>query len=61
MDDGWTFASVRGDAKKLRLCLVPYADLLGAEKSYDRETAISTIKIICKMGYHIVQTKPMEE
>ena len=53
MDEGWTYGSVRNDAKKHHPCLVPYADLPESEKAYDRETAVSTLKFICKMGYGI--------
>ena len=60
MDDGWTYGPVRDDAKKQHPCLVPYADLSESEKAYDRDTAISTLKLICKMGYRIEQTKTQE-
>lgn len=53
MDEGWTYGPVRDDAKKRHPCLVPYADLPESEKSYDRDTAVSTLKFICKMGYRI--------
>lgn len=54
MNEGWTYGLVRDDAKKQHPCLVPYADLPESEKAYDRDTAISTLKLICKMGYGIV-------
>ena len=60
MDDGWTYGPVRDDATKQHPCLVPYADLPESEKDYDRATAISTLKLICKMGYRIEQTKTQE-
>ena len=53
MDGGWTYGPVRDDAKKLHPCLVPYAVLPGFDKAYDRATAISTLKLICKIGYGI--------
>ena len=53
MDAGWTFGPVRDDAKKQHPCLVPYCELPESEKAYDRETAVSTLKFICKMGYTI--------
>ena len=53
MDDGWTYGPVRDDAKKQHPCLVPYADLPESEKAYDRDTAVSTLKFICKKGYAI--------
>jgi len=55
MDAGWTYGPVRDDAKKQHPCLVPYSELPESEKSYDRDTAISTLKHICKMGYMIVK------
>ena len=56
MDDGWTHGPVRDDAKKQHPCLVPYADLPESDKAYDRDTAVSTLKFICKMGYRIKKT-----
>ena len=53
MDAGWTFGPVRDDAKKQHPCLVPYSELPESEKAYDRETAVSTLKFICKKGYGI--------
>ena len=53
MDDGWTYGPVRDDAKKKHPCLVPYAALPESEKAYDRNTAISALKLICKMGHGI--------
>ena len=55
MDAGWTFGPVRDDAKKQHPCLVPYCELPESEKAYDRDTAISTLKFICKKGYGIVK------
>lgn len=54
MDAGWTYGLVRDDAKKQHPCLVPYAELPESEKAYDRNTAISTLKFICKMGYRMI-------
>ena len=51
--DGWTYGSVRDDAKKHHPCLVPYNQLPDSEKEYDRNTAISTLKFIVKKGYAI--------
>lgn len=50
MDEGWTYGPVRDDARKQHPCLVPYSDLPESEKAYDRATAISTLKFICKQG-----------
>ena len=56
MDEGWTYGTVIDDANKRHPCLVPYSMLPDSEKAYDRETAISTLKFICKMGYRIEKT-----
>ena len=53
MDNGWTYGPVRDDAQKHHPCLVPYDKLPESEKEYDRNTAISTLKFICKMRYAI--------
>ncbi|MBR6022153.1 MAG: Ryanodine receptor Ryr [Kiritimatiellae bacterium] len=53
LDAGWTWGPVRDDAAKTHPCLVPYADLPESEKDYDRNTAVSTLKFICKAGYRI--------
>ena len=53
IDAGWTYGPKRDDALKTHPCLVPYSMLPESEKEYDRETAISTLKFICKMGYRI--------
>ena len=52
--EGWTWGPERNDAMKKNPCLVPYAELPESEKTYDRDTAISTLKLIRKMGFDIV-------
>lgn len=51
--EGWTYGENRDDAKKTTPCLVPYGELTEGEKEYDRETALQTLKLIIKLGYHI--------
>ena len=60
MDAGWTYGPVRDDAKKTNPCLVPYGELPESEKAYDRDTAISTLKFICKAGYRIINLQNEE-
>lgn len=55
IDAGWQYGKVRDEKNKLHPCLVPYSDLSEAEKDYDRQTAISTLKFVCKMGFKIVR------
>lgn len=53
--DGWRFGPKRDDAKKEHPGLVPYEQLSEAEKEYDRQTAIETIKAIIALGYRVVK------
>ena len=53
IDDGWTYGPVRDDVKKHHPCLVTYNELSESEKDYDRNTAVSTLKLIMKNGYRI--------
>ena len=50
---GWTYGERRDDARKQHPCLVPYEELSDEEKEYDRNTAISTLKLIVKLGFRI--------
>ena len=52
--DGWKYGPVRDDINKAHPCLVPYNELPDAEKEYDRNTALETIKLIIKLGYQII-------
>lgn len=51
--DGWTYGEKRDDESKKTPCLVPYSELTEAEKEYDRNTAIETLKLIVALGYKI--------
>ena len=53
MEQGWTYGEERSDALKQHPCLVPYEQLPEIEKVYDRNTALGTLKFICKMGFKI--------
>ena len=50
---GWTYGELRNDERKETPCLVPYCELPENEKSYDRSTALETLKLIVKLGYSI--------
>lgn len=60
MDAGWTFGPVRDDTKKQHPCLVSYGKLPESEKAYDRNTAISILKLVRKMGNRIVTCDNIE-
>ena len=47
---GWTYGAERNDEEKN---LVEYEELSDDEKSYDRNTALETLKCIVKLGYTI--------
>ncbi|MCQ2296889.1 MAG: Ryanodine receptor Ryr [Bacteroidales bacterium] len=53
ISEGWTFGPVRNDALKQHPCLIPYEELPESEKNYDRETAMTTIKLLIKLGYEL--------
>ena len=50
---GWMYGGQRNDELKTHPCLIPYEDLPEAEKEYDRNTSISTLKMIMKLGFKI--------
>lgn len=52
---GWTYGKERNDHLKQTPCLVPYSDLPEAEKAYDRNTALETLKLIVRLGYQITK------
>ena len=51
--EGWTYGPERDDSKKTTPCLVPYSELSETEKSYDKNTALETLKFIVALGYKI--------
>lgn len=55
ISQGWVYGEQRDDEKKTHPCLVPYEELPEEEKEYDRNTAISTLKFIMKLGYKITK------
>ena len=40
--------------KKTHPCLIPYSELPEIEKEYDRNTALSALKMVVKLGYRII-------
>lgn len=53
MEQGWTYGADRSDVLKQHPCLVPYEELPEVEKAYDRDTALGTLRLICKLGFKI--------
>ena len=54
---GWTYGELRDDEQKKHPCIVPYEELPEEEKVYDRNTSISTLKLIMKLGFNISKEK----
>ena len=53
MADGWRWGPERDDNRKLHPCLTPYDELPESEKTYDRGTAMETVKVILALGFRI--------
>ena len=52
-EQGWTYGEERSDVLKQHPCLIPYEELPEVEKAYDRDTALSTLRLIRKLGFKI--------
>lgn len=52
---GWTYGPQRDDDKKQTPCMVPYSKLPDSEKTFDRDMAMNTIKLLKKLGYDIIK------
>lgn len=50
---GWSYGEQRDDVRKLHPCLVAYEELPEAEKDFDRNTSVGTLKLILKLGFKI--------
>lgn len=55
IEQGWTYGEERSDELKQHPCLIPYEELPEVEKDYDRDTALGTLKLICKFGFKITR------
>ena len=53
LSQGWSYGETRDGVNKHTPCLLSYQDLPESEKAYDRDTALSTLKLIMKLGYKI--------
>ena len=52
---GWRHGKERHDGRKEHPSLVPYEQLSEAEKVFDRNTAMGTLKAILALGYRITR------
>lgn len=55
LDEGWVYGEERSDTLKTHPCLIPYDELPEIEKEYDRDTAMGTLRLICKLGFKITK------
>ena len=55
--DGWRYGETRNDERLEHPCLIPYEQLSEEERNYDRQTAITTLKTIYKLGFSIISNK----
>jgi len=53
LEDGWTFAPVRNNDKKLHNFLVPWEELTEEVQGYDKEPCANIIAILGRMGYGV--------
>lgn len=57
---GWTYGDQRDDNKKETPCMVPYSQLPDSEKTFDREMAMNTLKLVRKLGYDLIKREETE-
>ena len=60
IEEGWSYGPVRNDHRKESPDIVPYSDLPDSEKQYDRDMAMSTIKLVRKLGYDLIKGEDTE-
>ncbi len=53
IEQGWIYGIERNDRLKQHPCIIPYEELPESEKEYDRNTSLSTLKLIYKLGFKI--------
>ncbi|KAJ8982742.1 hypothetical protein NQ317_014040 [Molorchus minor] len=58
IEAGWQWGEYRDDIRKIHPCLVPFDKLPPAEKRYDSQLAVQTLKTIIALGYYITMDKP---
>lgn len=60
LSQGWTYGPNRDDAQKQTPCMVPYSQLPDSEKKFDRDMAMSTLKLVKKLGYDLIKREETE-
>lgn len=57
MREGFVYGEVTDDVKRTHKCLVPFEQLSETEKAYDLDTALETVKLLIKLGFHVEGSK----
>ncbi|MBP5561405.1 MAG: Ryanodine receptor Ryr [Muribaculaceae bacterium] len=55
LEQGWRHGQQRDDNNRRHPDLVPYDELPEAEKIFDRNTSVETLKLILKLGFTITK------
>lgn len=55
LEQGWKWGEMRDDTRKLHPCLIPYEALSEDEKTFDRNTALETLRLILALGFKITK------
>ncbi|XP_054285011.1 ryanodine receptor isoform X1 [Macrosteles quadrilineatus] len=58
IEAGWMYGERRDDIRHIHPCLIQFERLPPAEKRYDTQLAVQTLKTILALGYHISMDKP---
>ncbi|XP_055693636.1 ryanodine receptor [Lutzomyia longipalpis] len=58
IEAGWCWGEYRDDLHKIHPCLTQFERLPAAEKRYDCQLAVQTLKTIIALGYYITLDKP---
>ena len=58
IENGWIWGDRRDETERTHPCIAPYADIPDAEKAYNVNLALDSIKTIHAMGYHMNLDKP---
>ncbi|CAB3362502.1 Hypothetical predicted protein [Cloeon dipterum] len=58
IEAGWSYGERRDDIRHIHPCLTQFANLPPAEKRYDSQLAVQTLKTILALGYYITMDKP---
>lgn len=61
IQQGWRWGPQRDNDELLHPDLVPYEDLTEQDKQYDRDTSMSTLKVITALGYILEPPSTAEE